>query len=289
MGTMDAIDVVFRLIGAFYVFAGWLGLRAILMDSVLDKALAALSAGKEDPSETRRRWILGASTVLIGASGAALLTMSSWALPLFVFCAASQAIWIGGARRFFIAPEDDDEAGRRQVRNAAILYGAVALGVVWLWGTGRLLPWDEPFGVVGTALTAAGLGLWFVYHMAWKAASPGVFDPNDDVEDVPAPARIVISPRQGFYPLIDADTGQRFSHMYWYDGTLGFRIEDWDDVFQEAFTLEDVPQGPDFASPEAEAAWRAEGLAIAEALKEILGPENVIFVEGWETGQGADA
>lgn len=43
---MDAIDVVFRLAGAFYVFAGWLGQRAILMDSVLDKALAALSAGR---------------------------------------------------------------------------------------------------------------------------------------------------------------------------------------------------------------------------------------------------
>lgn len=287
---MDAIDIVFRLVGAFYVFAGWLALRAILMDSVLDKALAALSAGKEDPAEKRRRWIVGASTVLVGASGAALLTMSRWALPLFLFCAASQAIWIGGARRFFIAPEDDDEAGRRQVRNAAILYGAVALGVVWLWSAGRLLPWNEPFGIAGTALTTAGLGLWFVYHMAWKAASPGFLDPAADEEDDPSPpARIVISPMRGFYPFIDADTGQRFSHMYWYDGELGFRIEDWDDVFQEAFTLEDVPQGPNFASPEAEAAWRAEGLAIAEALKEILGPENVSFAEGWDTGQGADA
>lgn len=179
--------------------------------------------------------------------------------------------------------------GRSQVRNAAILYGAVALGVVWLWSAGRLLPWGEPFGVAGTALTALGLGVWFVYHMAWRAASPAAFDPADDGQDMPAPARVVISPRQGFYPLVDSDTGQRFSHMYWYDGTLGWRIEDWDDVFQEAFTLEDVPQGPDFASPEAEAAWRAEGLAIAEALKEILGPENVGFAGGWETGQGADA
>src|SRR5690606_18803139 len=48
-GPMDAIDIAFRLAGGFYLFAGWFGLRAILMDSVLDKALAALSAGKEDP------------------------------------------------------------------------------------------------------------------------------------------------------------------------------------------------------------------------------------------------
>ena len=287
---MDAIDIAFRLAGGFYLFAGWFGLRAILMDSVLDKALAALSAGKEDPAETRRRWILGASTVLIGASGAALLTMSRWALPLFLACAASQAVWIGGARRLLIAPEDDDETGRRQVVNAAILYGAVTLGVVWLWSAGRLLPWGEPFGLAGTALTAAGLGLWFVYHMAWKAPSPGFFDlAAADEEEEPMPERIVIAPTQGFYPFIDADTGQRVSHLRWYDEELAFRIEEWDDLFQEAFTVEDVPQGPAFASPEAEAAWRAEGLAIAEALKEILGPENVRLAENWEGGQGADA
>jgi len=36
-------------------------------------------------------------------------------------------------------------------------------------------------------------------------------------------------------------------------------------------------------------ALRAEGLAIAGALKAILGPENVSFAAGWESGQGADA
>lgn len=287
---MDAIDTAFRLAGGFYLFGGWLGLRAILMDSVLDKALAALSAGKEDPKERWRRWVVGASTVAIGASGAALMTMSAWALPLFVGSVAAQAAWIAGARRLFIGAEEDDEASRRKLVNAAILYGLVAIGVVWLWGAGRLQPFDEPVGVVATALAAAGLGLWFVYHMAWKAPSPG-FDLADDDEklDEPPPARLVISPRQGFYPLIDADTGQRFSHMYWYDGELGFRIEDWDVQFQEAYPTEDAPHVPHFATPEDEAAWRAEGLAIGAALEKILGAGKVRFAEGWEKGEGRDA
>ena len=287
---MDAIDIAFRLAGGFYLLAGWFGVRAILMDSVLDKALAALSAGKEDPKERGRRWVVGASTVAVGASGAALMTMSAWALPLFVGGVAAQAAWIGGARQLFISAEEDDEASRRKLVNAAILYGLVAIGVVWLWGAGRLQPFDEPVGLVATALAATGLGLWFVYHMAWDAPSPG-FDLADDDEklDEPPPARLVISPRQGFYPLIDADTGQRFSHMYWYDGELGFRIEDWDVQFQEAYPTEDAPHVPHFATPEDEAAWHAEGLAIGVALEKILGAGNVRFAEGWEKGEGRDA
>ncbi len=283
---MDAIDVVFRLAGAFYLFAGWFGLRAILMDSLLDKALAAISSGSEDQTEKRRRWFIGIMTIAVGASGAALLAMSRWALPLFLFAAASQALWIAGARRFFIAKEDDDDSGRRQVVNAAILYGAVTVGVVWLWREGRLLPWDEPLGVVATTLAASGLGLWFVYHMMWDAPSPGSFDPSAwKEEDQPVATRIVILPMQGFHPLIDADTERRFSHFSRYDGELAGRIEEWDDLYQNAFTFEDVPRGPDFASAEDEAAWQAEAIAIGEALKAVHGVGNVSFADGWD-GQG---
>lgn len=289
---MDVIDILFRLAGGFYLVAGWFALRAILMDSVLDKALAALSAGKEDPTERRRRWVVGTSTVAVGASGAALALMSSWALPLFLAGTAAQAVWIAGARRFFIAAEDDDEASRRQVVNAAILYAAVTVGVVWLWGQGRLSPWDDATGIAGTALAALGLALWFVHHMSWKAASPldfGAADHEDDEEAAHPPLRIVIEPEFGWNPLIDADRGRRFSHLYWVEEDLAHRIEEWDDAFQGAFTFEERPQGPYFASPESEAAWRAEGLAIAGALKELYGPDNVTFGGSWNAGPRPDA
>lgn len=289
---MDAVDILFRLAGGFYLVAGWLGLRAILMDSVLDKALAALTMGKEDPAERRRRLVVGASTVGVGASGAALALMSFWALPLFLAGTAAQAVWIGGARRFFIAAEDDDEASRRQVVNAAILYAAVGVGVVWLWGQGRLSPWNDPPGIAGTALAAVALAAWFAYHMAWKAATPSGFDASkfeDDEEAGNPPLRIVIEPAFGWNPLVDADTGRRFSHLYWVEENLAHRIEEWDDLFQNAFSADDFPQGPDFASPEEEAAWHAEGVAIAEALMEIYGRDNVAFGESWSAARDPDA
>lgn len=282
---MDATDIFFRLAGGFYLVAGWFGVRTVLMDSLLDKALAALSAGKEDPAERGRRWIVGTSTVGIGASGAALLAMSSWALPLFLASTAAQAAWIAGGRRFFIPEEEDDEAARRQVVNAPILYGAVTAGVVWLWSAGRLAPWGDPLGIAAPALAAAGLGAWFVHHMAWKAPSPGGFGDDDPApafdEDEEAPSSVTIDPAFGSYPLVDAATGRRFNHFRWLDEELAGRIEDWDDGFQLAFGEDSEWQEMRFPSTKEEAAWRADGLAIAGALEAVYGSANVSIGEGW--------
>lgn len=288
---MDATDIFFRLAGGFYLFAGWFGIRAIATDSVLDKALAALAAGKEDPTERRRRWVVGTSTAFIGASGAALVVFSSWALPLFVASTAAQAAWIAGGRRFFISEEDDDEKTRRQVVNAAILYGAVTAGVVWLWSAGRLAPWGDPLGIAAPLLTAVGLGVWFVRQMVWKAASPGDFSTGglmpDYEDDMIAPAAVTVDPAFGFYPLIDTDTGRRFSHFRWLDADFAGHIEEWDDAFQIAFGEDTEWQEMRFSSAADEEAWRSEGLAIADALKERYGTDKVEIGNGWLKARNA--
>ena len=129
--------------------------------------------------------------------------------------------------------------------------------------------------------------------VAWWIWSPSLpsFDPPPDEEedDRQAPARIVIAPKFGWQPLVNADTGKRFSHLYWVEESLAHRIEEWDDGFQSAFSADDAPRGPDFPSPQDEAAWRAEGLAIAEALKDIYGPDSVTFGPGWDGHRGGDA
>lgn len=282
---MDATDIFFRLAGGFYLASGWLGLRAVLTDSVLDQALAALSGGKEDPLERRRRWIVGASIVVVGASGAALTVMSSWALPLFVASTAAQAAWIAGGRRFFIPEEEDDDASRRQVVNAAILYAAVTAGVVWLWSAGRLSPWADPLGIAAPVLATIGLGAWFVRHMAWKAASPGGFGDGDLSpafdDDEEAPASVTVDPSFGSYPLADDATGRRFNHFRWLAGELAGRIEEWDDRFQLAFGEESEWQEMRFPSETDEAAWREEGMALVEALKDVYGAGNVSIADGW--------
>ncbi|MBN9058909.1 MULTISPECIES: hypothetical protein [Kaistia] len=50
------------------------------------------------------------------------------------------------------------------------------------------------------------------------------------------------------------------------------RIEVWNDVFDALFDSDD-PKASQFPTPQAEAAWRAEGRALADAIREELGDE----------------
>ena len=280
---MDIIDLLFRGVGLFYLVGAYFGLRAILMDSVLDKALAALSAAPEDPTEKHRRYLMGALTVGFGAGGAALLMMSILALPLFLLALAAQIIWLAGARRLFVRAEDDDPQSARQVANAAVLYAAATLGVVWLWWTGRLGPWDDPLVIAATLVATLGLGGWLVYHLAWQPASSADDDfPTSSSEPESPPERIVIDPARGLWPLVDADSGQRFNHLTWLDEEIAWRIEDWDDTFQEAFDPEDeMASVPVFVSGQSKSGYEAEAGSIAELLRQTYGAANVSFGSGW--------
>lgn len=282
---MDPIDILFRAVGLFYLLAGWLGLRAIAMDAVLDKAIAAIAAKGEDPKEASKRRVLAGLSVMVGASGAALALLSFWALPLFLASTLFQALWISGGRRLFIdAGDEDGERGRRQVTNAAILYAAATAGVAWLWWGGRLGPWHDPVPALGIVAVAAGLYLWLMHSLSWTPRSPFALDPDaDDTGDdeAAAPVRVLIDPAFGYLPLVDADTRARFSHWRWLPDTLADRIEAWDDVFQLSFDPDDVTAANLFRSAEEEAAYHAEAEAIAVELGTVYGPANVAFGPGW--------
>lgn len=279
---MDPLDLVFRAGGLFYVFAGYVLLRAILMDAFLDKALSALTLDKMDARESGRRKVLGAMAVCVGASGAALALLSFWALPLFAFTLAAQVLWIGWARALFVTPEDDEPQSRRGNVNAAILYAVATVGVAALWQAGRLGPWDDPVVAAAIAATAAGLAFWFVYRMSWKpgfaTAGPdmGWGEPPEDIE------RIVIDPARWCWPLVNADTEGRFNHLSVLDEELGSRVEHWDDIFQNAFDPEDEMGAAAFASAGELAGYLAEGEAIAKELGAIYGVDNVVFGARWD-------
>jgi len=280
---MDLIDPLFRAVGLFYVFAGYTSLRAILMDAFLDRAISALGAGREDPLEGTRRRLLGALGVSVGAGGAALALMSSWALPLFLLNTAAQALWLAGARRRFIAPQEDEESGRRQVANAALLYAVATAAVAWLWWTGRLGPWGDLAAIGGIILATAGLSFWFVVKLSWnpRPTTGDVDDAGEPYADETEPRRVLIDPAFGYWPLVDADNNRRFSHWRWLPAELAGQIEEWDDVFQLSFDGED-PLAPNvFPSPEAEEGYRTEADAIAVALRAVYGPGNVGFGPGW--------
>ena len=289
---MDPLEFFFRFVGLFYLVGCFFALRAILMDSVLDKALSALSAGKEDPKEKGRRLVVGSFTIVFGAGGMALLLMNFWALPLFLGSLAAQIVWLFWARRFFIPAEEDDAASVNQLRNSSILYAAATLGVVWLWREGALGPWDDPLAAALVAAVAVGFAGWFFYHLSWKPGSPGLmsaFADDGDDEPEPMPARIVIDPARWCWPLIDADTEGRFNHLKVLDEELGWRVEEWDRAFQNAFDPDDDMAAIRFASPEAMAEFIAEGEAIARELGAVCGTDNVTFGPGWADIERAEA
>lgn len=279
---MDPIDILLRGVGLFYVLAGWLGLRAVMMDAMLDKAIAAISMKAEGTKEATRRRVLACFTVMIGASGAALALLSFWALPLFALNTALQAIWIFGGRRLLI--DDDDAASRRQVTNAAILYGLAAAGVVWQWWHDGLGPWNDPVAILGIVVVAAGLTIWFLRGLSWKQESSSSQETFEEADDE-KPERVLVDPAFGYLPLVNADTNLRFSHWRWLPEDIAGRIEEWDDIFQLSFDPEDVMAANRFETPEQEAAYLTEAEAIRTELGAIFGADNVAYGPGW---YGAD-
>jgi hypothetical protein len=168
---MDPTDLVLRAIGAFYVFAGYMGTRAVLTSCILDQAIAAIAAEKPSAAERAQNlWLLCASLVIL-AGGALLLLLVDLAAWMFAAAALGQAAYIYVvAPRWFDAAEPPDAQGRRQSTNAFVVYGAATLFVIWAAVTGRLLGWREvPWPILAAVATViAG----YAVHTLWSFAKP---------------------------------------------------------------------------------------------------------------------
>ena len=272
---MDLVDLTFRAAGAFYLFAGHIAARGMLMEAVTDRMIATLVEEEDMPSSGKHS-LLGAGVVLTGTSGVALMLMSFWALPLFLANVGVQFGWIGLA--LWKHPPRDAEAvrGRRRTINAAVLYALVALGVLWAWEEGRLGDYDDALAagiVTGAAVYFAG---WLVRDLRWR---PGRGRRFDDPALLPhkalPPRRVRLDPQFGAWPLVDLDRGCRVNHLTWLPEALAFRIEDWDDTFQLAFDGDEPSRLPDFGSADRAAAYVEEGRAIALALRDHFGAGRV--------------
>lgn len=150
------MNLVAVAIGGFYVFAGVLVLRTMRLDRVMDDVLAALEGKSTSANERWKSAILTAGAFLTLASGAALVTLSALAAPLFLANAIVQGGYLLWAGRAF-PPTDADEAnGRRQTTNAFVVYVAAGAFVAWLSMRGGLRSW--PIGTEAIALEALAIG-----------------------------------------------------------------------------------------------------------------------------------
>jgi hypothetical protein len=160
---MDLTDILLRLVGAFYAFAGVVASRVALTSHFLDRAISAIGGKPTPRAETLQfYWLLG-SALLVLASGAALMLRIDIAAWVFLASALGQAAYILVlAPRSFDLHDPPDARGRRQTVNAFVVYSAATALVLWALATGRLLPWrDLPWPLAaGTAAAVIG---WVAY------------------------------------------------------------------------------------------------------------------------------
>lgn len=270
---MIGAEIVLRAIGAFYIFAVIVGMRAMVMDHLMDQVLAGISLQPVPAKDRYRRWLLVSSVLAIGMGGMALLVLSVWAVPLFLFGAATQAFYLVWARTAFPPEDDSDRAGRRQTTNAGMLYGVATLLVCLAAGFGLLRPWFDPWAMT---IPVTGLGLLSLIgrHFLWNTRRNGDLswdDAEPEPREVPpAPRRVRLAPAWGDDPLRDADTDDGIIYDDYLPEELADRIYEWSRAFHGGDDEEVQEFWAEFDDAEDEAAHRAEGGSIVTGLRAIF-------------------
>jgi len=133
------IAILFGLLGAFYMFGGFVVVRAIAMDALIDTAIEGIdftqaSSGPSRKTQRKRRF-LGAMAFVSFAGGAFLFFHSAIAPILFCMSLVMQLVYtVVLAPRYFDIDNDDDLDGtdRRATINAMIIYCVVTLFLLLL-------------------------------------------------------------------------------------------------------------------------------------------------------------
>jgi hypothetical protein len=260
-------------VGAFYVFAGVVVLRAIALDRVMDQLLAALNEPSA-PKERMKSRVLTVGAVLTLAGGVALMLLSPFAAPVFV----TNALWQGGYLLWAenaLPPEDDSEAqGRNQTKNAFVVYLAATGFVVWLAAQWLLRPWDVPVishAIDVAVIFAAVVVTWAGIHSRRGSKEKDPLPLGDaagtSAAEEAVPTRLRLAPEWNCSPLWDAATGEPVSvYRLGLSFELAERIEAWDDTWQATFNADD-PASSGFNDESARKAYVEEGRAIIAALR----------------------
>ncbi len=170
---MEASEIALRLIGAFYVFAGFVATRAALTSHMLDKALAAIGGkGLSRVERAISTWHLSAAGLVL-LSGLALLMLLDAALWLFIASALGQAVYLYiVAPSWFDVEDPPDPKGRQQTTNAFFVYCAATALVGWAAYTGMLRTFQD-VGLLELALTGSILAAHVGYVVSSLAGWSG--------------------------------------------------------------------------------------------------------------------
>lgn len=305
MGSLDISHPLLILIGAFYTFAGLVGIRMAVQGRVFDVAIAAISMKPVPWAEMARGLWLLVFSVPVLAGGLLLILRLEWAAWAFVISAVAQALYLLLVAPLFFDPHDPPDAqGRRQTVNAFVLYAAATAFVLWAYGTGRLMTpdrvgWPLVFGALTLSGGALLYGLWrYWYPFARPAEALGLgsrASGGDEIEgaeeDAAAPARpphdsrrIVVMADYGCDPLWTHESepsGMIPPGDLPLSEALIADLVAWARSYDGSFNFEDFDK-PNWSEAQYEA-HRLEGIALARRLKGEL-PDRQIFFWHHETG-----
>ena len=171
---VDATDIVLRLLGAFYTFAGYFATRAILTSLIIDRAIAAIGATAPPRGQTAKAiWLLCVSNVVL-AGGAALLLGLKLASYLFAASVVLQAVYFFiAAPRYFDRTDAPDAKGRSQSTNAFIIYTLATGFILWAHSRGALADAGEvPLPAIVVVAAALVLHTGYVIRSVWQILRP---------------------------------------------------------------------------------------------------------------------
>ena len=307
MGSFDISQAALVAIGAFYTFAGVVGLRVAVQGRFMDIAIAGISATKPSAAETARGLWLLCSSIVVLAGGLFLVLRLQWSAAAFAVSALSQALYLLVlAPKIFDPADPPDARGRQQTINAFILYSAATLFVLWAHRSKRLIGpdtvgWPAVWFVLALLSAALAWGLFrFFYPFAegpasvFERAAYGAADGNepalhddvmdDDAEPLSTSRRILVMSEYQCDPLWSHEPGRSGSFSpreLPLSEDLIADLEAWALSYDGSFNMEDL-NNPHWS----EAQYRVHdeaGIALARRLKREL-PDRQIFV--WRVDNG---
>ncbi len=225
---MIVIEILFRLIGAFYLAGAIFGARRMILDATIDKAIAALSMKPQPAMETKRQHIVLVGVVLAGLSGIALLVGSLWAVPLFALTTASHLYLTLWCARYD-PPQDPGEVRERSRSiSASIAFAAIGAGVVLLASQGRLADVADPLRAAIILATGIAIVAVLVRGLYWQpAAEPTSF--FDDSAPLPlnGPRVLSVVANANGWPLRDVETDETVDPAEALSPDLAASLLDW--------------------------------------------------------------
>ncbi len=167
---VDLVEITLRLVGAFYVWAGFIATRVALTSHWIDIAIAAISFEKPTlVARLQAAWMLFGSTLVL-AGGLALLLLLDFSRWLFVASSIQQFAYLGYvAPNFFDQEDPPDPEGRRQTISAYVIYLIATLLVLWAYDAGRLVKWQEVHSVaLGAAAAVLLANILYIFWILFK-------------------------------------------------------------------------------------------------------------------------